>query len=271
MTNHARFVRAALAFLVVGGGLSSLQAANILIVAGTTGLAQTAATVLSTDLSGTNTVTVVNTGVPGSLAGYTQIYDTRFDNNPAFTNGEMTQYINFLNAAPGNAVVLIGENVGFNTRNIPINQFISLAGGGGVSTPATTSTASEVVNPGLRTPNNITTVAFAACGVAVISGSGRYGSAEPSTGGCSLLYGQGSLSAALTGVVAVVYDVNFITSAPNGGAVNEIPFRQNLEQFAAAAPSAPSLLPIPSTIFLSIIGLAILFGCYRWGFADSRA
>lgn len=212
------------------------HAANILIVAGTTPLAQTAATVLNGDLGGSNTVTIVNTGVPASLTGFTQIYDVRFDNNPAFTGAEMTQYIAFLNAAPGNTLFLMGENVGFNARNTPITQFIAQAGGGTIATPTATSTASETLGaPFTTTPNAISTVKFAACGLLNSSGTGAFASVE-ATGGCALYFNQQTLANALPGALVVVLDVNFIATAPDGGAVNEVAFRQNLEAFVSAPP-----------------------------------
>lgn len=232
-----RGVRCAALALLLGSGAA--QAANILIVAGTTGLAQTAANVLNADLGGTNTVTIVNTGVPASLAGFTQIYDVRFNNAPAFTAGEMTQYLAFLNASPGNTIFLMGENTGFNARNTPINQFITLAGGGTIAAPAATSTASQSVATQFRTPNAITTVTFAACGLVTTAGTGAFASSQTG-GGCSLFFGTGSLANATQGALVVVYDVNFIATAPTGGSsVNEISFRQNLEQFVSAPPVAP--------------------------------
>lgn len=217
--------------------------ASVLIVAGTDGLAQTSASVLNTELTNQSfTVTVVNTGVPGSLAGFQQIYDLRYNNNPAFTSGEMNQYLTFLNAAPGNAIFLIGENTGFNVRNALVNAFINLAGGGIIGVPATTSQNLETVTPPFTGPNAITTVKFAACGLVDISAKGRFASSEAG-GGCSLFFEEGTLRNAPTGALVVVYDVNFIGSAPNGGAVNEVPFRLNLEQFIAAPPTAPPVTP----------------------------
>ncbi len=68
---------------LAAGSLAPAQAANIRIVAGTDDIAQTAAGNLNTDLTTVgNTVTVVNTGVPASLTGYTQIYDVRYNNLP---------------------------------------------------------------------------------------------------------------------------------------------------------------------------------------------
>ena len=256
MRSILRFSFFALTCLLVAGSLAPARAANILLVAGTDGLAQTAANVLNSELMGSNTVTSVNTGVPVSLAGYTQIYDLRYDNNPAFTAGEMTQYLAFLNAAAGNTIFLMGENTGFNVRNTPINQFIALAGGGTIAAPATSSFASENVTPPFTGPNAISTVKFAACGLVTSRGTGAFASSETG-GGCSLFFGQGQLANALTGALVVVYDVNFIATAPNGGAVNEALFRLNMEQFVAtpsAGPPSPQPVPVPPSILLSLIG-----------------
>jgi len=242
---------------------------NVLIVAGTDSPAQTAATNVSGELTTAGfTVTSVNTGVPVSIAGYSQIYDLRYDNNPAFTAGEMTQYLAFLNAAPGNTLFLMGENASFNVRNTPLLQFVALAGGGTIAVPALTSANLETVTPPFTGPNAIGTVKYAACGVVTSHGFGNFASTETGgVSGCSLFFDQGQLSNALTGALVVVFDVNFMFDAPNGGAVNEIPFRKNLEQFAATPASAPpNLTPIPSSAQLLLIG-----GCGIVAFQLMRA
>jgi len=227
--------------LFVVRGFTTTQAANILVVAGTDSYAQAAGVVLNGELTTAgNTVTVVNAGVPGSLAGFTQIYDTRYDNLPAFTAGEMSQYLAFLQAAPGNTLFLMGENTFFNTHNLLINSFIALAGGGTVPAPSFLSTNSETVNPPFNGPNAISTVKFAACGRVSSPGRGAFASSE-SGGGCALFFGTGALTNALQSALVVVYDVNFIATAPTFGAVNEISFRQNLEHFV----SAPTVAPTP--------------------------
>jgi hypothetical protein len=258
MRSILRFSFLAMTCLLVAGSLAPVRAASILLVAGTDGIAQTAANVLNSELTmGGNTVTSVNTGVPVSLAGYTQIYDLRYGNNPAFTAGEMTQYLAFLNAALGNTIFLMGENTSFNARNTPINQFIALAGGGTIAAPGTTSFASENVTPPFTGPNAISTVTFAACGKVTSRGTGAFASSEAG-GGCSLFFEQGQLANALTGALVVVYDVNFIATAPTGGpAVNEALFRLNLEQFVAtpsSGPPSPQPVPVPPSILLALIG-----------------
>jgi hypothetical protein len=214
------------------------QAANILVVCGTTVNAQTSGTVLNADLSGTNTVTVVNTGVPADLTPYTQIYDLRYDNAPAFTVGEQTQYLNFLNAAPNNTIFMMGENGSFNARNGPMLAFVTLAGGGTIANPTSSPSNIETVNTLFRTPNNISTVRFQACGPVTSAGTGAFASTEPGgTSGCSLFFGLGALQNAPTGALVIVFDVNFILGA--GPGINEVSFRQNLEAFVSSPPVAP--------------------------------
>ena len=84
-------------------------------------------------------------------------------------------------------------------------------------------------------PNVISTVKYALCGLVTSAGTGAFASFETG-GGCAIFFDEGRLLNASPGALVVVYDVNFIYNAPNGGAVNEIPFRQNLEQFAATPP-----------------------------------
>lgn len=252
--------------LFVAGSLAPARAANILILTGTDPYpsigpsgtySQTTAAVLQTDLSGSNTVTVVTGSVPASLTGYTQIYDVRFYNTPAFTAGEMTQYLAFLNASPNNTIFMMGENPNCcGPRDVAINQFIAFAGGGTIAVPAATSEALETVATQFRVPNPITTVSFAACGLVTTAGNGAFASSE-SGGGCSLFFGRGALQNALQGALVVVYDVNFIATAPDSGYVNEIAFRQNLEQFVSAPVVAPGATAVPALTVWGQILLAL--------------
>src|SRR5580698_8838592 len=85
---------------------------NILIVAGNDGVAQSATSALATELANAgDSVSTVTSGVPADIItpGFTQIYDLRYNNNPTLSAGERSQYLAFLNAAPGNTLILIGE------------------------------------------------------------------------------------------------------------------------------------------------------------------
>ena len=220
----------------------------ILIVTGPDVLQRAAASRLSADLSGsTKLVTTVEPGVPGSLSGYSQIFDTRYNNNPPFTDPEMNQYLAFLNAAPNNTLVLIGENTGFAPENQAISRFIMLAGGGNIPIPGFTSMNSERVNPPFTGPNNITNVTFASSGLVTDPGTGAFASSETG-GGSSLFFTRNRLYNAPQGALVVVYDVNFITSPALG--VNATPFRQNMEHFAASPPQGQPI-PVPVVSGLS--------------------
>jgi hypothetical protein len=266
MRSSLAYLFSALICLFTAGSFTPVQAipslGNILIVAGTDGLAQTSANVLNTELTNAGfTVTSVNTGVPGSLAGYSQIYDVRFDNNPPFSAGEMAQYLAFLNAAPGNTIFLMGENAGFSVRNIPISAFIALAGGGTIAAPASSSQAVENLKFPFTGPTAISTVKFAACGVVTSAGTGDFASTEAGgASGCSIFFDRGQLANAPMGALVIVYDVNFIGTAPDNGAINEVPYRTNLEQFAASPPAAPPNTPIPSSALLVLVGGIAIVG-----------
>lgn len=261
----------ALMGILAAGGLAPAWAANILILSGTDSFGPSggypnttaqAAGVLSGELTTAgNTVTIVTTGVPVSLAGYTQIYDVRFANAPVFTPGEMGQLLAFLQAAPNNTIFMMGENGACcSAKDALINTFIALAGGGTVTGPPTSgySIAVETVAPQFRVPNPITTVSFDACGLVSTSGNGTFASSEPG-GGCSVFFGRGALQNAPQGAMVVVYDVNFIATAPDSGFVNEVAFRQNLEQFVSAPPAAAVTTTVPAltTWGLTLLALAL--------------
>lgn len=252
----------ALAGIFVIGSLVPAQAANILIVDGTDSVAISAGTTLASELTTAgNTVTRVDTGVPASLTGYTQIYDLRYNNLPAFSAGEQAQYLAFLNAATNNTIFLMGENTSFNLRNDPILQFVTLAGGGTIAHPTSMSSVSETVNSLFRTPNDITNVTFAACGLVTSTGTGAFATSESGgTKGCSLFFGLGALANAPNAALVVVFDVNFIYDAQTRSATrNEAAFRQNLEAFVSTPPVAPPLAtPVTSVPSLSEWGVMLL-------------
>jgi hypothetical protein len=258
---------------VLASPAAAVAGANILIVSGhdifgpSGGYPSTteeAAGVLNTELTTAgNTVTVVTTGVPANLTGYTQIYDVRFDNATPFTSAEMGYYLTFLQAAPNNTLFLMGENTYFNTRNGLILQFIAQAGGGTIALPVAnninTGTGAyepeTVASQFATTPNVISTVTFADCGLMTTAGTGAFATSQ-SAGGCSIFFGRGALQNAPQGAVVVVLDVNFIATAPTGfGAANEVAFRQNLEHFVSDPPVAPPSTPVPNTLILLALGL----------------
>jgi hypothetical protein len=77
----------------------------------------------------------------------------------------------------------------------------------------------------------------------------------------------------LQGALVMVFDVNFISSAPTGSAVNEAAFRQNLETFVSSPPVAPPpavAAPVPTSApTLSAFGM-LLLGCGLLFFAARK-
>ena len=150
-------------------------------------------------------MTIVTTGVPASISGYTQIYDVRYNNLPDFSGAERAEYVTWLGTA-GHTLFLMGENSSFTPRNTPICDFIALAGGGTIAPPASSSTAAETVNPVFATkPNVISTVAFNNFGLVTSKGTGAFATSESGgTSGGALYFAPGTLANALAGALVVV-------------------------------------------------------------------
>ena len=272
--NVHHLVLAVLTLLVMA--VSSAQAANILIIAGSDAVAISAAGTLNTELTTAgHTVTQVNGAVPGgAIVGYTQIYDLRYNNAPVFSAGEQSQYLTFLQAAAGNVIFLMGENSGgsFLSRNTAICNFITLAGGGTVPVPSTTKSTETVNSPFNTTPNTINSITYAAVGVTTSAGNGYFATSEPGgTSGGALYFNQGALTNASTGGLVVVFDVNFIYDAGGRAAANnEIKFRQNLEALVtsggAAAGTRTPASGVPTMTEWGMIVFALLAGLMSVGF-----
>jgi len=215
---------------------------NVLIVYGSDGLSGGVASQLSNDFFGNANVTT-NIGMPPSLATFNIIYDVRTVNIPNFSASEQQAYLDFLNAAPGNTIVLIGENSAFYNRNNTISQFVTLAGGGSISPYVSDSYNTETIYPPFGSAALTDTVKYAACGKQATPGTGQFASSE-SNGGCAIYWGPGSLQQAPRGALLVVYDVNFISTAPTNGASNETAFRLKMELVAATTPAGPSVTTV---------------------------
>ncbi|WP_428151500.1 IPTL-CTERM sorting domain-containing protein [Brevundimonas sp.] len=222
-------------------------ASNVLVVATTSDSTQNAAyTRLNTLLVGRGDTVTQALTTPANLAPYTIIYDLRVI-APTRSGAELTQYVGFLNAAPGNVLFLLGENVGYGgAGNAPISAFITQAGGGTVAVPATSTTGAQTLTPAFNTPNAVGTVPFNLAGVVTTTGTGAFGATLPGgVTGSVLSFSPGTLANAATGALVVVYDINFLSSdaaGSNGGR-----FAQNLVNYVAvgAPPVAPAA-PVPT-------------------------
>jgi len=111
-----------------------------LIMHDVSGLTTDVVTNLTTHLTGKGFSTIdTNVGVPvGSLSGYTQIWDVRYDNTTPLSASDMTAYTTYLGG--GGSLYLMGDNLSFTTRDNSILDFIASVGGG---TFTVTSPASQ--------------------------------------------------------------------------------------------------------------------------------
>jgi hypothetical protein len=200
--------RTALVLLVLAiPGLGWAQ--NALIVHdGTPGIEADAVGNLTTHLTGKGYVVTTNVGVPGgSLSGYRQIWDVRFNNTTPLTVSDGSAYLAYLSA--GGSLFVMGENAGFATRNNSIVAFVQTAGGGTLT--LTTPNNNQTVLPPFTGPTSVTSVTFlAAAGASPPPGSGTMITSDASNIAAAVVFGPGQLSFAPAGSLILVFDVNFL-------------------------------------------------------------
>jgi len=172
-------------------------------------------------------------------------------------------------AAGGNAFVM-GENAGFGARNSSVISLVDAAGGGALSFVTPNST--QMVNELFRTPNNIETMSYCApggiTGAGTTAGTGIFLSYDGSVGGSALGFGQGSLSNAWAGSLAVVFDVNFME--PCGQ--NSQEFLENLTKFVLQGGVAPPVqnVPVPTLSALAMILMILMLAVVSTRFLHRR-
>jgi hypothetical protein len=222
-------------------------AQNALIVHdGTAGLEANVVTNLSGKLVAAGYAVTTNVGVPGgSLAGYGQIWDVRFNNTTPLSAGDITAYVTYM--AGGGSLFVMGENTGFITRDNSIVALVAAAGGGTITlvSPANTET---VLSP-FTGPNPVSTITFLAAAGAPSAGNGAFVTRDGSNMGAALVWGPGSMSSAPAGSLIVVFDVNFLDS---GADANSQAFSSNLVAYLAAP--VPIGVPVPPSLILVLLG-----------------
>ena len=233
-------------------GGPSLQA--LIVNDGTAGLETNVTTNLSADLVLAGYAVTTNVGVPGgSLAGYSQVWDIRYNNTTPLTGSDITAYIGYM--AGGGSLFVMGENTGFVTRNNTIVTLISSAGGGSVS--VTTPNNNENIFAPFSGPNAVSTITFlAAAGIPSPPGHGNYVTKDSSNIGAAVVFSPGTLLNALNGSLIVVFDVNFMD--PTADANSQALLKNLIAYLAAPTPIVPVVpfIPAPSSLLLLLTGLA---------------
>lgn len=220
------------------------NAANVLIVHdGTAGLEADVLGNLTAKFVAHGDTVTANVGVPGSLAGYQQVWDIRFNNTTPLTPSDISLYVAYM--AAGNSLFVIGENVAFATRNNSIVTLVSSAGGGALTLVPPQNT--ETVRAPFTGPNALSTITFlAAEGIDVVGAAAAPIAYDASNIAAAVVWGPGAMSAASSGSLIVVFDVNFLQA---GADANSQALTANLISYLAAPTVVPTIpLPIPSNI-----------------------
>ena len=199
-------------------------------------------------------------GVPGgSLAANHQIWDIRFNNTTPLSAGDITAYVTYL--AGGGSLFVMGENVGFLTRDNSIASLIQTAGGGTISI-VTPSNAETVQSP-FTGPTSVASITFLAAAGTAAAGSLSFIAKDANNIGAGILYGPGALSNAHAGSLLIVFDVNFLQASADA---NSQALSNNMIAYLAAPVPVPPAAggsthppPVP-TPTLSEWG-TILLGC----------
>jgi hypothetical protein len=202
-----------------------------------------------------------NTGVPGgSLAGYKQVWDIRYNFTTPLSGSDISAYVTYL--AGGGALFAMGENTSFLVRDTSIVALITAAGGGVTTLGLANSQNLQTVEFPFTGPVTLPTITYAAVGGYKAIGNGRLVTVDSSGSAGAIVFPPGALSNAAPGTLISVLDVNFLTP----GTGSSQPFTDNLIAYLAA-PSAIPLAgsPAPSSVTLILIGLAAIsaYGIHR--------
>jgi hypothetical protein len=228
-------------------------AANALIVHdGTAGLEAAVVANLTAKLTAASYTVTPNVGVPGgSLAGYTQVWDVRFNNTTPLSAGDITAYVGYL--AGGGALAVNGENPGFAVRNTSIVALITAAGGGAVT--LTTPTNLETVLSPFTGPNAVGSVTYqAAAGIPSPPGTGSCITKDASNIAAAVVWQPGTLGNALAGTLITVFDINMMDV---GAAADLQALLANMLAYLDAPPPPMGQVPALSLAALLALGAAL--------------
>jgi hypothetical protein len=234
MPQLATLRRAVLILSLASTGLCWGAPQALIVHDGTVGLEASVVTNLTTGLTSAGYTVSTNVGVPsGSLSGYGQIWDIRFNITTPISASDRSAYVTYL--AGGGSLFVMGENTGFVARNDSIVALIQAAGGPTltVTNPINNQT---VVYP-FTGPTSVNTITFlAGAGVALTPSSGVFATKDTNGAGIAIVFPQGWLANAYAGALIVVFDVNFMDISADA---DSHALMNNMIAYLASPPPAP--------------------------------
>jgi hypothetical protein len=198
------------------------------------------------------TVTDVTTGVvPGSLSGQEQVWDIRCV--IALIPAETTTYTSYL--AGGGSLFLIGENTGYGaTRNPSLISYLAALGAGSLTLTSTTN--GQLVQPPFTGPDPVTNVAFRAIAGTTTPGTGSFITTDTNGYGGAIVFPPGTLAAAPSGTLMIVWDVNFLDNDAAHTA-EETKLANNMIAYLAAPGPLGEAVPVLSGWALILLACAL--------------
>jgi hypothetical protein len=177
---------------------------------GTVGLEADVVVNLSAIVTAAGLTPTTSVGIPaGSMSGYNQVWDVRFNNTTPITNADITSYTTYL--AGGGTLVVIGENTGFATRNNSIVSLITSMGGGNITVTSPNNT--QTVQSPFTGPTPITSISFLAAAGTANPGAGTFITKDSGDIGAAIIYSRGTMSNVPGGRLMAVFDINFLSSS----------------------------------------------------------
>jgi len=235
-----------------------LGANNVMIINGSSGTTEPATTAnvtanLSAYITAAGGTPTVSDPIPASLAGYTQVWDVRFSSTLPLSASDIAQYVAYLHG--GGVMFVAGEDASFGTRNTSVIALIAAVGGGNLTyvVPIQTQT---VLAP-FTLPNPVTSITYLFSGGLVGSpapGTGAFMTVDTSNNGSGIWWTHGQMSNAPNGVLAVVFDVNFMETFADA---NSQSFLQNIVGLFERL-TAPPTVPALSEWALVLLGLLLV-------------
>ena len=245
----------AVALLACAG--SAALAGNILVVGEST--SDTWALAVKGHLNAFGDTATISATVPGSLSGYDQVWDVRW--NTAISSSDKSAFGTYL--ADGGRMFVIGETPALATRDNSVLSFLHDTGAGTLTLDSATlvgtqsqtvTTAGQIVNH----PNSFTDVYFSGAGAVTNAGNGFLVTQIAPGKGSIVGWDFGDISGKSQARMLACFDTQVLSNLSGWSATDARNWTRNMRDYL----NAP-LVPLPTTAGLAAAGLLLIAGARR--------